>query len=221
MQFESTKRWQDLRRAVMARDKYLDQLELRTGKKVNAEQVHHIFPADRYPEYKWCSWNLISLTRENHELMHNRLTGELTNAGKKLQEETATKQGINISRLVLVIGFAGAGKTTYVKQHLGSGLAYDLDYIAAAFRLKKPKEEVNDPARRMANSMVKAFAINARRYTGTVYVIRTVPRLDELEAFEPDVIVRIKGGKPYDDQAERMNELIEFIKANAIPLIEC
>lgn len=205
----------------MARDKYLDQLELRTGKKVNAEQVHHIFPADRYPEYKWCSWNLISLTRENHELMHNRLTGELTNAGKKLQEETATKQGINISRLVLVIGFAGAGKTTYVKQHLGSGLAYDLDYIAAAFRLKKPKEEVNDPARRMANSMVKAFAINARRYTGTVYVIRTVPRLDELEAFEPDVIVRIKGGKPYDDQAERMNELIEFIKANAIPLIEC
>ena len=221
MQFESTKRWQDLRRAVMARDKYLDQLELRTGKKVNAEQVHHIFPADRYPEYKWCSWNLISLTRENHELMHNRLTGELTNAGKKLQEETATKQGININRLVLVIGFAGAGKTTYVKRNLGSGLAYDLDYIAAAFRLKKPKEEVNDPARRMANSMVKAFAINARRYTGTVYVIRTVPRLDELEAFEPDVIVRIKGGKPYDDQAERMNELIEFIKANAIPLIEC
>ena len=221
MQFESTKRWQDLRRAVMARDKYLDQLELRTGKKVNAEQVHHIFPADRYPEYKWCSWNLISLTRENHELMHNRLTGELTNAGKKLQEETATKQGINISRLVLVIGFAGAGKTTYVKRNLGSGLVYDLDYIAAAFRLKKPKEEVNDPARRMANSMVKAFAVNARRYTGTVYVIRTVPRLDELEAFEPDVIVRIKGGKPYDDQAERMDELIEFIKANAIPLIEC
>ena len=221
MQFESTKRWQDLRKAVMARDKYLDQLELRTGKKVNAEQVHHIFPADRYPEYKWCSWNLISLTRENHELMHNRLTGELTNAGKKLQEETATKQGINISRLALVIGFAGAGKTTYVKRNLGSGLAYDLDYIAAAFRLKKPKEEANDPARRMANSMVKAFAINARRYTGTVYVIRTVPRLDELDAFEPDVVVRIKGGKPYDDQAERMNELIEFIKANAIPLIEC
>ena len=220
MQFEHTKRWQDLRKAVLARDKYMDQMELRSGKKVNAQTVHHIFPADQYPEYKWCAWNLISLTRENHELMHNRMTGELTAAGKKLQQELAEQRGIKTSRLVLVIGYAGAGKTTYVRQHLGSGLAYDLDYIAAAFRLRKPKEEVHDPARRMANSMVKAFAVNARRYTGTVYMIRTVPRLDELEAFEPDTIVHIKGGKPFGDQAERMTELIDFIKANEISLVE-
>lgn len=219
MQFEHTKRWQDLRKAVLARDKYMDQLELRSGRKVNAHTVHHIFPADKYPEYKWCSWNLISLTRENHELMHNRLTGELTAAGKRLQQELAEKRGLKTSRLVLVIGFSGAGKTTYVRQHLGSGLAYDLDYIAAAFRLRKPKEEEHEPARRMANSMVKAFAINARRYAGTVYMIRTVPRLDELEAFEPDLIVHIKGGKPYNDQAERMEELLAFVEANNIQVV--
>lgn len=220
MQFESTKRWQDLRKAVMARDKYLDQLELRSGRKVNAQMVHHIFPADKYPEYKWSAWNLISLTNENHELMHNRMTGELTAIGKKLQMELAERKGIPLSRLVLVIGFACAGKTTYVKRHLGSGLAYDLDYIAAAFRLRKPKEEVNEPARRMANNMCKAFAVNARRYAGTVYMIRTVPRMDEMEVFEPDVIVHIEGGKPYGDQEERMKELLAFIEANNMTLVE-
>ena len=215
--FEHSARWRRLRKAVLARDKYMDQLELRAGTKVNADTVHHIFPADVYPEYRWCSWNLISLTRENHELMHNRLTGELTSAGRKLQLELADKKGIKISRLILVVGFSGAGKTTYVVRHLGSGLVYDLDYIAAAFRLKKPKAEDFEPARKMANSLAKGFAANARRYTGKVFMIRTAPRIDELEAYEPDEIVVVPGGKPYGDQETRLKELIEYAEANGIP----
>ena len=216
--FEHTARWQRLRKAVLARDKYMDQLELRAGMKVNADTVHHIFPAEMYPEYRWCPWNLISLTRENHELMHNRITGELSSAGKKLQLEVADQRGIKLSRLILVVGFAGAGKTTYVVRHLGSGLAYDLDYIAAAFRLKKPKAETNEPARKMANSLARGFAANARRYAGKVYMIRTAPRIDELEAYEPDEIIYVPGGTPYRDQKERLEELLEYAKANGIPV---
>ena len=60
----------------------------RYGKNVPAEVVHHIFPADEYPEYAYCLWNLISLSREYHNRMHDRTTGKLTDAGISLQRRT-------------------------------------------------------------------------------------------------------------------------------------
>ena len=60
----------------------------RYGKNVPAEVVHHIFPADEYPEYAYCLWNLISLSREQHNRMHDRTTGKLTEAGISLQRRT-------------------------------------------------------------------------------------------------------------------------------------
>ena len=79
-------RWQHLRRRVLRRDGYMCQEARRYGKRVPAEVVHHIYPADEWPEYAWCEWNLLSLSRENHNRMHDRETGRLTALGLRWME---------------------------------------------------------------------------------------------------------------------------------------
>lgn len=228
--FYNSKRWKNhLRPAILARDHYMDQLELRAGRRVPADTVHHIFPKDRYPQYQWCAWNLISLSRENHEAMHIRLTGELTAAGQKLMADTAAERGIKLSTLTLVVGLPGSGKTTYTRRVMGGGLAYDLDYIAAAFRLRGPHSERHDPARRLANGMAKAFAANAQRFASQIWVIRTAPYLDEVIDMEPDRIVVCHGKHSIADRADyqrideadmqkRIDELVDWAEANKIPI---
>lgn len=79
------KRWERLSRAIMRRDGYLCQISLRYGKRVAAEVVHHIFPVDEYPEYAYCPWNLIALSRKAHNRLHDRASGTLTAEGLALQ----------------------------------------------------------------------------------------------------------------------------------------
>ena len=92
--FYKTKRWERLRKAILARDGYRCQYNSRYGKNVSANTVHHIFPAEDYPQYRWESWNLISLSHEAHNMMHDRNTNELTDAGRELLERTARKYDI-------------------------------------------------------------------------------------------------------------------------------
>lgn len=92
--FYKSKRWQRLRKAVLARDGYQCQESKRYGKALPATTVHHIFPREDYPQYQWESWNLISLSADVHDQMHNRTTRELTQQGLELLERTATKYGI-------------------------------------------------------------------------------------------------------------------------------
>ena len=92
--FYKSKRWQRLRKAVLARDGYQCQESKRYGKALPATTVHHIFPREDYPQYQWESWNLISLSADVHDQMHNRITRELTQQGLELLERTATKYGI-------------------------------------------------------------------------------------------------------------------------------
>lgn len=191
--FYKSKAWQDLRARALRRDKYTDQLLIREGKHRNATTVHHALPRDRYPEYELCLWNLVSLTDETHEALHDRKWGTLTREGELLMEEVAERNGVKLSRLTLVVGLPKSGKTTYVKKNLGGGLAYDLDYIAGAFRLKGPHEERDRAARILANRMLRAFAVNARRQTGHVFIIRTAPSIEEVEDLEPDEIVVCSG----------------------------
>ena len=69
----------------------------RYGRMVEASTVHHIFPASRFPEYRWSEWNLISLSTAAHNKMHVRDTDELTEEGMRLMRRTARKQGITIN----------------------------------------------------------------------------------------------------------------------------
>ena len=89
--YNSTK-WKRLARAIMRRDGYMCQLSKRYGKSVPAEVVHHIFPADEYPEYAYEPWNLIALSRKMHNTLHDRNTDALTAEGIALM--TRAKRNI-------------------------------------------------------------------------------------------------------------------------------
>lgn len=89
-------RWVSLRRKVLYRDHFTDQYLKRYGKFKSAEMVHHIFPVEDFPEYQFCEWNLISLARSTHNMMHDRNTNELTDIGKELLLRTARQNKIEV-----------------------------------------------------------------------------------------------------------------------------
>lgn len=225
--FYGRQEWREKSKHILRRDGYTDQLELRAGRRVPAELVHHILPLDRYPEYGLKDWNLISISKETHRALHT-MYGNLSVEGEMLMRETAAKQGIKLSHVYLVCGLPGTGKTTWVKQQLGNnGLVYDLDYIAGAFRLKNAKAEDHKQARKMANSMAVAFAQRVRQYASKGYVIRTAPTIEEAEAIEPDKIVIIdevkdKRNIPSNQlkiYQERLEELERYALANDIEVL--
>lgn len=85
-----------MRAAILSRDGYRDQVAARFGKNIEANTVHHILPREIYPEYKLKSWNLISVSHETHNKLHDRATGALTAEGQDLAERTARRQGITL-----------------------------------------------------------------------------------------------------------------------------
>ena len=95
--FYKTKRWERKRAAILRRDGYMCQVSKRYGKRVEANTVHHIFPRDRFPEYSWADWNLISVSHEAHNELHDRGTGQLTDKGVELMKRTARKQNIDLN----------------------------------------------------------------------------------------------------------------------------
>lgn len=82
------KRWKHLAARIMRNAGYKCQIAKRYGKNVPAEVVHHIYPVDEYPEYAYCAWNLIALSRAAHNTLHDRNTDKLTAAGIALQRRT-------------------------------------------------------------------------------------------------------------------------------------
>lgn len=84
----SNARWRKLRAQALKRDKGLCQEARRYGKRVEASTVHHIWPAEDYPEYAYCLWNLVSLSAEAHDRMHDRRTRRLTELGERWRRRT-------------------------------------------------------------------------------------------------------------------------------------
>lgn len=78
-----TARWARLRERILRRDGYLCREALRYGKRVEATVVHHVWPADDYPEWAWEPWNLIALSHDGHKAMHDPFTGKLTETGER------------------------------------------------------------------------------------------------------------------------------------------
>lgn len=81
-------RWRRLRADVLREAGYRCQYSRRFGKRVEASHVHHIWPAEDYPQFAWCRWNLIALSQEAHNKMHDRTTGELSAIGENLRRRT-------------------------------------------------------------------------------------------------------------------------------------
>lgn len=86
--FYRSRAWKTKREAILRRDGYLCKLSRRYGKTCPAETVHHIYPLDLYPEYALRAWNLISVSSEMHNRLHNREDGSLTAEGEMLMRAT-------------------------------------------------------------------------------------------------------------------------------------
>ena len=84
----ANKRWRHLRAQALRRDGFRCQDAARYGRTVEAVTVHHIWPAEDYPEYAYCAWNLISLSAAAHDAMHDRTTRRLTPKGEALRRKT-------------------------------------------------------------------------------------------------------------------------------------
>lgn len=226
--YYKSKRWEHLRASALRRDGYMCQIAKREGHSIPAEVVHHIFPRDAFPEYENQLWNLISLSYEAHNMMHDRNTGALSQQGEELRRQTALAMGIEAERTTLVIGNPGAGKTSYVRQHLGNGIVYDLDAIAGALRICAPKSERFKPARLLANSLLQGFAEAAHRYVSDVFVIRTAPTMEEFDLIRPTKLVAIYGNygsseltdRRRHEIASRIRECVDEAKRLGIELEE-
>ena len=239
--FYKTAKWKRLRSVVLRRDGYMCQISKRYGKQVQADTVHHVFPRNEFPEYQYQAWNLISIANDVHNRMHDRMTNALTDEGVELLKRTAKRYGVEIPlqytdearhkeaeesmasvEKILVCGYPGTGKTTWVREHLGDGIAYDLDAIAGAFRLRQPHEEQHEPSRRMANDLLYGFLQSAGEYSDRVFIIRTAPRLDELQDIGPTrVVIRlkrfVKRPESYDAQ-ERLQAVAQWCEENNVPV---
>lgn len=94
--FYNNRKWLMIRQSVLRRDGYICQLSKRYGKMKQANTVHHIFPRDEFPQYQYELWNLISLSAEKHNELHDRNTNALTEQGIDLLRRTARRQGIDV-----------------------------------------------------------------------------------------------------------------------------
>lgn len=89
----SSKKWKKKREKILRLDKYKDVVASWYGRTEAAQMVHHIYPAEEYPEYAWEDWNLISVSFSTHKKLENNMTGGLTEMGKQLMRNT--KPGVD------------------------------------------------------------------------------------------------------------------------------
>lgn len=78
-------KWKKKRRRILRMDGYKCRVSWMYGRTEEANTVHHIYPADEYPQWAWEDWNLISVSLATHNKLENRKTRELTEEGLRLQ----------------------------------------------------------------------------------------------------------------------------------------
>lgn len=88
-----SRRWVRLRAQALRRDRGLCRECSRYGKVVEASTAHHAWPAEDFPEYAWCLWNLVSLCSKCHDAMHDRVTRALTPQGERWRKKTPPPSG--------------------------------------------------------------------------------------------------------------------------------
>jgi 5-methylcytosine-specific restriction endonuclease McrA len=85
MSVHKTQKWKNKRAKILRRDGYICQECKRFGKRHDAEMVHHIYPVETHPHLAFVNDNLVSLCNVKHNTMHDRVTNEITEAGKRWQ----------------------------------------------------------------------------------------------------------------------------------------
>ncbi|RDW17625.1 HNH endonuclease [Oceanobacillus arenosus] len=89
--FHKSRQWINKRPIIFKRDGYICKECSRYGKTTVATMVHHIYPIDTHPQFRLTNDNLISLCNRCHEVMHDRVTNEITSRGIELQNRVRHK----------------------------------------------------------------------------------------------------------------------------------
>lgn len=92
--FHKTKKWKDKRPKILKRDEYMCRECKRYGKTTEATTVHHVYPLEQRPELGLVNSNLISLCKQCHDKMHDRVTNQLTALGNEWVERINKKFNI-------------------------------------------------------------------------------------------------------------------------------
>ncbi len=230
-------KWRRKREAVLRRDKYQCQMCRRYGRITAATTVHHIQHVEDRPDLTYEDDNLISVCDACHNKLHPEKAKRAEERGgsrpirekaryyiPREMEEAAGQQGA----VILVCGLPSTGKSTYVRDHMGDGIAYDLDHIAAAFRLRGPHEEYHSASRSMANDLLPGFIRAAGRYSDIVYIVRTAPTEKELEMIKPKKAVictkEFDSGRDYpginrEKTRERLKQAVRWCRMNGVEII--
>ena len=195
MEFDyNSEKWKKKREAILRRDHYQCQWCKRYGRITAATTVHHIKHVEDRPDLVYEGANLISVCNDCHNKLHPEKAKRAAESGgsRPIREKAKyyiPKEMENVQRagtVTLVCGLPSTGKSTYVRDHIGAGIAYDMDYLAAAFRLRAPHEEYHSASRCIANDLLNGFVREAKRYSDIIYIIRTAPSEEELEMIRPD-----------------------------------
>lgn len=91
--------------------------------------------------------------------------------------------------ITLVIGLPGTGKTTYVKEKRGDALVFDLDYLKTALTYSDVHSPNDIDAMKVANSFLSSFVTTATERERDCFIIRTAPKMDELQMINPSKMV--------------------------------
>lgn len=92
-------KWKKKRKRILKLDGYKDRVAAMYGQTLEGNMVHHIYPADEYPEWEYEDWNLITVNKEiTHNKLENRKTGELTDMGKMLQQYVKPYQNWRVNK---------------------------------------------------------------------------------------------------------------------------
>ncbi|MFR5876335.1 MAG: hypothetical protein ACLUFN_07585 [Eubacterium sp.] len=80
-------KWKKKRLKILRLDGYKDKVAEMFGRAEEAVIVHHIYPSEKYPQWAYEDWNLISVSTSTHNKLENRRTGKLTELGEWLQKQ--------------------------------------------------------------------------------------------------------------------------------------
>jgi predicted kinase len=135
--FYYLKQWKDVRNAKMASVNGLCEICLTTGKVVAAIEVHHIIPLTKQnitnPKIAYGHDNLLALCKSCHRKQHGLTLTMRDGLYFNDKGEVMTNKQ---TKVTIVWGCYGSGKTTYVKQNMTHGdLIIDLDMIGQAISL--------------------------------------------------------------------------------------
>lgn len=207
-------KWRKVRDAYMSEKNYICE---RCG--LLAEEVHHktyLTPANiNNPEIVFGKDNLEALCKNCHFAEHreqnlfersqNKFV-PILDKNKCYFDDNGEYQE---TRVYVVHGCIGAGKTTYVREHMQKGdLVVDLDYIKQALSIAQHRDDVGDNYIQIALSVKEYLLqqIEKRNYDSkNVFVIGILPNKKERQ----QLIKRLKAQEIHINKSR--NECVENI----------